>query len=68
MICYPKWKYHRTLPARTVADQTAEAALGSGWVDHPSQLPADDIPTDAGAGGPVQSADARKRQGRKDRQ
>ena len=33
---YPKWKYHATKPAVTVADETAEAALGSGWADTPA--------------------------------
>jgi hypothetical protein len=33
---YPKWKYHRTLPARTVNDPEQEAALGDGWADTPA--------------------------------
>jgi hypothetical protein len=36
MICYPKWKYHRTLAACIVADAIAEAALGEGWADTPA--------------------------------
>lgn len=35
MTQYPKWKYHRTLPARIVQDPAAEAALGDGWADWP---------------------------------
>ncbi len=33
---YPKWKYHRTLPACVVPDPQAEAALGEGWANTPA--------------------------------
>ena len=35
---YPRWKYHRTLPARIVADPSAEAELGPEWANHPDEL------------------------------
>ena len=35
---YPKWMYHRTLPAVIVQDPDEEAALGPGWASHPSLL------------------------------
>ena len=33
---YPRWKYHRTLPAVIVEDPEAEADLGEGWADTPA--------------------------------
>jgi hypothetical protein len=38
---YPKWKYHRSLPACTVQDPEQEANLGDGWADHPSAFDAE---------------------------
>jgi hypothetical protein len=35
---FPKWKYHRSLPARMVNDPEQEAALGAGWADHPDKV------------------------------
>lgn len=34
--CYPKWKYHRTLPPCIVDGPYAEGALGEGWADTPA--------------------------------
>ena len=33
---FPKWKYHRELPARIVDNAEQEAALGNGWADTPA--------------------------------
>lgn len=35
---YPKWKYHRTEPARIVHDREEELALGDGWENTPPTL------------------------------
>jgi hypothetical protein len=36
---YPACRYHPTQPAIVVASEAADAALGPGWVDHPSKFP-----------------------------
>ena len=41
MNTHPKWKYHRTAPAKIVEHAEEEAALGSGWVDSPAHLEAE---------------------------
>jgi hypothetical protein len=33
---YPRWKFHRTLPARVASNPDFEAALGPGWADSPA--------------------------------
>lgn len=41
---YPRWMYHRTLPATIVNDRDAElACLESGWADTPAAFE-DDAP------------------------
>jgi len=32
---YPAWRYHATEPAKIIADQEEDAALGPGWFNHP---------------------------------
>lgn len=34
---FPKWKYHRSEPARIVEDAVQESALGQGWADAPQE-------------------------------
>jgi hypothetical protein len=38
-IPYPACRYHPTRPAIVVASEAEDAALGPGWVDHPSKFP-----------------------------
>jgi hypothetical protein len=40
---YPSWRFHRTEPARIIADPTEEEALGEGWRDRP--FDADELET-----------------------
>lgn len=41
---YPKWLYHRTLPATIVHDSKAElACLESGWADTPAAFEDEEI-------------------------
>jgi len=35
---FPKYKYHRTLTPRVVANPEEEADLGPGWANHPNDL------------------------------
>lgn len=35
---YPACRYHPTLPAIVVRSEAEDAALGPGWVDHPSKF------------------------------
>lgn len=34
--CYPRWRYHRTLPARIVATVEDDRALGEDWANTPA--------------------------------
>jgi hypothetical protein len=36
IACYPRWRYHRTLPAVIVPDVDADRALGPDWADTPA--------------------------------
>lgn len=40
-VQYPKYKYHRTDPAKVVASADEEAALEGEWFESPADIPED---------------------------
>ncbi len=61
---FPKWKYHRTLPACIVNDATAEAELGEDWADSPAAFLGQSAPEPESPAAPV-GAKPEKKTGRK---
>ena len=41
-MSYPKWKYHRSEPARTIHSEEEEAALGDSWAESPTAFEAEE--------------------------
>ena len=39
-IEYPKWLYHKSLPAAIVQNKDEHDALGEGWFEHPDEAKA----------------------------
>lgn len=70
-MSYPKWVYHRELPAKIVQHEQEHQALGGGWkespVDHEQpELLIEEAPTDVPPSAPAPAVKPEKSRGRKE--